>query len=89
MLFQTPASNAQQRVPLAALNKSVPPVQTIESPQSEDNAFHAYSHAPAAQLILASATPVKTDSTFPAESVSKGAHKELDQSAESAHALQD
>ncbi len=88
-LFQEPANNATQVVPLAVLNNSVPPVQTIKLSQSEDNACHVFTHAPAALPILAYATPVKADFTFPTETVSEAAHQEPDQSTEFVHALQD
>jgi hypothetical protein len=89
MLFQEPANNAIQVVRLAVPNNSVPPVRTIKLSQSEDNACHAFTHAPAALPILVFAMPVKVDFTFPTETVSEAAHQELDQSMESVHALQD
>lgn len=89
MLSQEPADNAHQLVLLVAQNNSVPPVQTIKSFQLEDNACHVFTHVPTAQLISASATSVKADSTFSTETVSEAAHQEPDQSMESAHALQD
>lgn len=89
MLFQEPADNALQLVPLAAQNNSVQLVQTIRSFQLEDNVCHAFTHALTAQPISAPAMPVKVDSIFPTETVSEAAHQEPDQLTESAHVDQD
>lgn len=51
MLSQEPADNAHPLAPLAALNRTVLPVQTTRFFQSVDNACHAFTHALLAQPI--------------------------------------